>query len=156
MKTLTIDSPIGPLRAEFDERAVRRIVFHARGEGTHDPHGLQERFTAYFHRKPGAFDGLAFEDAGTAFQRDAWAAMRAIPFGETLTYGELGERIGRNKATCGRAVGAACGANPLPIITPCHRVMGSGGKVTGFGGGVQTKRWLLDFESAQRPVGSHA
>jgi len=148
MMTLTIETPIGPLRAEFDDARIHRIVFHARGEGAADPHALRERFEQYFAGDGSAFDGLPIDERGTAFQREAWAAMRAIPFGRTLTYGELAQRMGHEKSTYGRAVGAACGANPLPIITPCHRVMGSSGKLTGFGGGVETKRRLLEHEGA--------
>lgn len=148
MKALTIDTPIGPLRAEFDDRRLHRVVFHARGEGDADPHALRERFGRYFAGDGAAFDDLPIDERGTEFQRKAWAAMRAIPFGQTLTYGELAERMGFEKSTYGRAVGAACGANPLPIITPCHRVMGSSGRLTGFGGGVETKRRLLEHEGA--------
>ena len=148
MNALTIETPIGPLRAEFDEVRVNRIAFHATGGEGEDPHNLRERFGRYFAGDGSAFDDLPIDEGGTEFQRRAWSAMRAIPFGETLTYGELAERMGCDRSTYGRAIGAACGANPLPIITPCHRVMGSSGKLTGFGGGVETKRRLLEHEGA--------
>ncbi len=78
-----------------------------------------------------------------------WEALTAIPPGETISYGELARRIGQPKAS--RAVGAANGANPLPVIVPCHRVIGAGGALTGFGGGIPTKRWLLALERGERP-----
>ena len=83
---------------------------------------------------------------GTPFQRKVWDALVEIPFGETTSYGELARRIGNPNAS--RAVGLANGTNPIPIVIPCHRVIGSTGKLTGYGGGLETKRWLLDFEAA--------
>lgn len=97
----------------------------------------------YFRGERTEFD-LPLDPVGTEFQHEAWAALRAIPYGETVSYGEQAERMGdRNKA---RAVGAANGRNPISIIVPCHRVVGSGGSLTGFAGGVDTKRRLLDHE----------
>ena len=83
---------------------------------------------------------------GTAFQHDIWTRLQAIPFGEVVGYGELGRETGR--PTAGRAVGGAVGANPIPIIVPCHRVLASDGRITGYsaGEGIATKRWLLDHE----------
>ena len=91
---------------------------------------------------------VPLDPRGTAFQLAAWSALRAIPYGETVSYGEQAKRLGDpGKA---RAVGAANGRNPLPIIVPCHRVVGSNGHLTGFGGGIETKAWLLDHEQAVR------
>ena len=90
---------------------------------------------------------------GTPFQRMVWSALTTIPYGETVSYGELARRLGRPAAT--RAVGAANGRNPIPIVIPCHRVIGSDGSLTGFGGGLAIKRRLLDLESGhlRAPVG---
>ncbi len=91
---------------------------------------------------------LPLEPSGTPFQLDAWTALRAIPFGETISYGEQARRLGdRNKS---RAVGAANGKNPIPIVVPCHRVVGANGHLTGFGGGIEVKAWLLDHEMRVR------
>jgi len=97
----------------------------------------------YFEGARRSFD-VPLDPVGTAFQRRAWAALRTIPYGETVTYGEQAERLGdRRKA---RAVGAANGRNPISIIVPCHRVVGSNGSLTGFAGGLDVKAWLLDHE----------
>jgi len=85
---------------------------------------------------------------GTEFQKRVWKALLAIPYGETISYGELAKKIGEPKAV--RAVGAANGQNPIPIIVPCHRVIGSDGSLTGFGGGIENKKRLLELESRQR------
>lgn len=89
---------------------------------------------------------LMLNPRGTEFRRAVWQALTEIPFGETWTYGQLADYIGRPKAS--RAVGAANGANPIPVIIPCHRVIGAGGKLTGFGGGLATKRQLLELEGS--------
>ena len=86
--------------------------------------------------------------AGTDFQREVWRALRGIPCGTTLSYGELARRIGRPNAV--RAVGLANGANPIGVVVPCHRVIGSNGSLTGYGGGIERKRWLLDHERQMR------
>jgi methylated-DNA-[protein]-cysteine S-methyltransferase len=97
----------------------------------------------YFEGERLEFD-LPLEPSGTPFQLDAWMALRAIPYGETISYGEQARRLGdRNKS---RAVGAANGKNPIPIVVPCHRVVGSNGHLTGFGGGIEVKAWLLEHE----------
>jgi len=101
------------------------------------------QLSAYFRGELREFD-LALEPRGTAFQREVWAALREIPWGTTISYGELANRIGRPNAS--RAVGAANGQNPIPIVIPCHRVIGKDGSLTGFGGGLATKRRLLEIE----------
>ncbi|WP_119418848.1 methylated-DNA--[protein]-cysteine S-methyltransferase [Desertibaculum subflavum] len=101
---------------------------------------------AYFAGDLRAIDTLAVETGGTPFQRDVWAALRNIPAGETRSYGGLAVEIGRPKAV--RAVGLANGSNPISIIVPCHRVIGSDGSLTGYGGGLPRKRWLLAHEGA--------
>jgi methylated-DNA-[protein]-cysteine S-methyltransferase len=104
-----------------------------------------EQLEAYFAGKLRQFD-LLLAPAGTAFQREVWGTLQTIPYGETLSYGELARRIGKPNAF--RAVGAANGRNPLPIIIPCHRVIGANGSLTGFGGGLPVKRALLAIEGA--------
>ena len=101
---------------------------------------------AYFNGDARALEDLPVATAGTPFQREVWAALRAIPAGETRSYGQLAAAIGRPKAV--RAVGLANGANPVGIIVPCHRVVGANGTLTGYAGGLERKRWLLAHEAA--------
>jgi methylated-DNA-[protein]-cysteine S-methyltransferase len=103
----------------------------------------QAQLTDYFAGARRAFT-VPLDIRGTPFQQMVWAALRDIPFGETRSYGDIARAIGR--PTASRAVGAANGRNPLSIIAPCHRVVGANGALTGFAGGVETKRWLLEFE----------
>lgn len=102
---------------------------------------------AYFSGDIPAIDNLGVETAGTPFQREVWAALRRIPAGQTISYGELAAGLGRPKAV--RAVGLANGANPVAIVVPCHRVIGADGSLTGYGGGLERKRWLLAHEGAE-------
>lgn len=104
---------------------------------------------AYFAGDVAALDGLSVRTGGTAFQREVWAALRAIPPGETRTYGQQASAIGRPRAV--RAVGLANGQNPIAVIVPCHRVVGAGGALTGYAGGMERKRWLLAHETAVSP-----
>ncbi len=113
-----------------DEAAVREAI---------------EQLEGYFAGDRTEFD-LTLRPAGTPFQRSAWEAMLSIPFGETISYAEQARRIGRPGAA--RAVGAANGRNPIAIVIPCHRVIGADGRLTGFGGGLPMKQWLLDHESS--------
>jgi methylated-DNA-[protein]-cysteine S-methyltransferase len=106
-----------------------------------------EQLNAYFDMRLSDFD-LPLEPRGTEFQRRVWDSLTTIPFGETISYAELARRIDNPKAV--RAVGAANGRNPLMIIVPCHRVIGADGSLTGFGGGIDRKRWLLDHEARAR------
>lgn len=110
------------------------------------PKTITEAFAAYFGGSLQAIDTLVCRTGGTAFQRSVWAALRAIPAGETWSYKRLAEAIGKPAAV--RAVGLANGANPIGIVTPCHRVIGSDGSLTGYGGGIERKRWLLGHEGA--------
>lgn len=107
---------------------------------------------AYFDGELNAIDKLEVVSGGTDFQRSVWAALRTIPAGTTISYLELATRIGRPSAV--RAVGLANGANPISIVVPCHRVIGSGKKqpLTGYGGGLERKRWLLEHEKAIKPL----
>jgi methylated-DNA-[protein]-cysteine S-methyltransferase len=107
----------------------------------------REQLDAYFDMRLTSFD-LPLEARGTDFQRRVWDSLKTIPFGDTISYAELARRIDQPKAV--RAVGAANGRNPLMIIVPCHRVIGADGSLTGFGGGIERKRWLLDHETRAR------
>ncbi|MEA2737525.1 MAG: methylated-DNA-[protein]-cysteine S-methyltransferase [Acetobacteraceae bacterium] len=104
---------------------------------------------AYYEGALGAIEDLPVKTGGTAFQREVWTALRAIPTGKTTTYGALAAKLGRPKAM--RAVGMANGANPVSIIVPCHRVIGADATLTGYGGGLERKRWLLRHEGALPP-----
>lgn len=111
------------------------------------PSAAARALDAYFHGDLHALDALPVETGGTVFQRAVWSALRAIPPGSTIAYSELAHRIGRPAAV--RAVGLANGANPIGLIVPCHRVVGRGGALTGYAGGVARKAWLLDHERAE-------
>ena len=107
---------------------------------------LRAKLDAYFAGDLHAIDTIAVETAGTPFQREVWAALRLIPVGQTFSYGAQAMKIGRPAAV--RAVGLANGANPVGLIVPCHRVIGANGTLTGYGGGIHRKRWLLRHEGA--------
>ncbi|HSD67058.1 MAG TPA: methylated-DNA--[protein]-cysteine S-methyltransferase [Vicinamibacteria bacterium] len=150
-----IDSPVGPLLVAADEAGLRLIHFQAgRGRRTPDPswerdprpfRDLARQLGEYFRRERRTFE-LPLAPRGTPFQLATWRALSTIPYGETISYAELARRVGRPAAS--RAVGAANGANPLPIVVPCHRVIGKDGSLTGFGGGLDKKRALLELEGA--------
>jgi methylated-DNA-[protein]-cysteine S-methyltransferase len=112
-------------------------------EGTAPP-SLMRALAAYFGGEIEALKDIETATAGTPFQREVWKALRDIPAGTTISYGELAARLGRPSAS--RAVGAANGANPIPLVVPCHRVIGANGSLTGFGGGLPRKKWLLEHE----------
>ena len=105
---------------------------------------VRQQLQEYFTGQRQQFD-LQLLAVGTDFQREVWAELSRIPFGQTISYGELARRIGNAKAM--RAVGLANGRNPIPIVVPCHRVIGANGSLTGFGGGIERKRWLLQHEA---------
>jgi methylated-DNA-[protein]-cysteine S-methyltransferase len=109
---------------------------------------IREALHAYLEGKLDAIDSIPVATGGTAFQCTVWEELRRIPAGTTLSYRELAIRIGRPKAV--RAVGHANGANPICVVVPCHRLVGSDGSLTGYGGGLHRKRWLLDHEAAAR------
>lgn len=145
MSTRTIETPIGPLTLEADENAVTAIRFGASAAQGVSPllDAAEAQLREYFAGMRRVFD-LPIAPHGTAFQQRVWAALRTIPYGETRTYGELAAAIG-NPSAC-RAVGMANHRNPLPIVIPCHRVIGANGTLTGYAGGVETKRKLLALE----------
>ncbi len=152
-----LDSPIGTLLIAGDADAVRVIHFPKNGraskpapewiESAKGPvsHAIKQ-LKEYFAGKRTDFD-LPLAPEGTEFQRTVWQRLQEIPYGETISYGELAKRVGNPKAS--RAVGAANGQNPIPIVIPCHRVIGANGKLTGFGGGLPTKEALLALEARQ-------
>ena len=151
-----IESPVGPLLLAGDDTGLQLIEFHAprhpvpRGddwrEGDHEVlQQTQAQLVEYFAGKRCSFD-LPLAPQGTEFQRQVWWELANIPFGKTISYAELATRLGRPTAT--RAVGAANGRNPIPIVLPCHRVIGADGSLTGFGGGLPTKQFLLQLEGA--------
>ena len=111
-----------------------------------NPGGLTEAIKRYFAGELTAINSLPVQTAGTAFQREVWHALRGIPCGTTISYAALARRIGRPNAI--RAVGLANGSNPVGVVVPCHRVIGSDGSLTGYGGGIERKRWLLRHERA--------
>jgi len=110
------------------------------------PATIRSRIEGYFEGEFTSLDRVPVETGGTPFQRLVWSALREVPAGTTVTYGHLATRIGRPRAT--RAVGMANGSNPVPIVVPCHRVIGANGALTGYGGGLDRKRWLLSHERA--------
>ena len=152
----TFESPVGALLLAGDSNGLRLVSFenskHAvppQADWKEDKTPFAEvirQLQAYFRSELREFDvPLALE--GTQFQLRVWNTLREIPYGETISYLQLAERIGNPKAV--RAVGLANGSNPIPIIVPCHRVIGSDGSLTGFGGGLSTKKKLLELESKQ-------
>jgi methylated-DNA-[protein]-cysteine S-methyltransferase len=114
------------------------------------PSAARGALEAYFAGDLTALDDLEVETAGTPFQRAVWAALRRIPAGHTLSYGALAAQIGKPSAV--RAVGLANGSNPIGVVVPCHRVIGANGALTGYGGGLPRKRWLLEHEGARLPA----
>jgi methylated-DNA-[protein]-cysteine S-methyltransferase len=168
-KVLTIDrigSPIGTVLIVCDDKALcalefgdsddrmtgslRRRYGNFKLRSTDNPLGVSARLHAYFAGDLGAIDEVRVDNGGTPFQEKVWAALRAIPPGTTMTYGGLAARLGAPKAN--RAVGAANGQNPNSIVVPCHRLVGADGTLTGYGGGIERKRWLIEHEGAPMPT----
>jgi methylated-DNA-[protein]-cysteine S-methyltransferase len=155
MHTHTLDSPIGELTLVCDGEALAGLYMT---EHRHRPDlppvtgeedavlaAARAQLAEYFAGERREFD-LPLHPAGTPFQQQVWAALREIPYGETAGYGELAARLGRPGAA--RAVGLANGRNPISIVVPCHRVIGAAGALTGYGGGLDRKRYLLELERA--------
>ncbi len=157
-----IATPVGPLLLVTDERGVlRSLAFGDDEAGTREilrrqygagivlapgaaPIAIRAALAAYFAGDLAALGGILWATGGTPFQRAVWGALAEIPAGTTTSYGALAATIGSPKAV--RAVGLANGANPIAIVLPCHRVIGSDGALTGYGGGLERKRWLLAHE----------
>jgi methylated-DNA-[protein]-cysteine S-methyltransferase len=158
-----IPSPIGVIRLvadedgrlralDFEDHEARNLALMRRHYGPAEmtsgkaPRAVTRALEAYFDGDLAALATIEVATAGTAFQEAAWAALRAIPAGATRSYAQQAAAIGRPKAV--RAVGLANGANPVGIVNPCHRVIGASGALTGYGGGIDRKRWLLEHEGA--------
>ena len=157
MNYLYLESPIGKLLLAGDTQAVRYIGFSKDGVPREPEAGwahvstepLEEaarQLREYFAGKRTRFD-LPLAPEGTEFQKRVWRKLQDIPYGQTISYGELARQVGNPKAS--RAVGAANGQNPIPIVIPCHRVIGANGKLSGFGGGLPTTEALLALEGRQ-------
>ena len=159
MSTATIDSPVGPLTVRVNVAGeVTSVLFAddaAPDQDTPSPAaaaGLRRatvQLGEYFAGRRTDFD-LSLAPAGSPFQLKVWAALCDIPYGCTESYGALAARIGQ--PTASRAVGLANGRNPIAIVVPCHRVIGASGTLTGYAGGLERKRWLLDLEGALQPT----
>ena len=165
LRSTTIDSPIGPLTIVASDAGIRAILWEVDSDVERvrigddgaavvvidDP--TEDRVLAdacrqlgeYFAGSRQEFD-LPLDPRGTPFQHAAWEALRAIPYGSTVSYGEQARRLGDSRKA--RAVGAANGRNPISVVVPCHRVVGADGSLTGFAAGVDVKAWLLDHERA--------
>jgi methylated-DNA-[protein]-cysteine S-methyltransferase len=154
-----LDTPVGTLLIAGDD-ALRTIRFPRESRARKpEPHWVESRrgvvgdalaqLREYFAGRRKEFD-LPLDPAGTPFQQSVWRRLRDIPYGQTISYGELARRVGNPNAS--RAVGAANGHNPIPIVIPCHRVIGANGSLTGFGGGLPIKKKLLALESRKRDL----
>jgi methylated-DNA-[protein]-cysteine S-methyltransferase len=158
--TTRMDSPIGELTVTAVDGVLTGVYMNEQRHlpktpagYRHDDAGLAHvvaQLDAYFAGELTDFD-MPMSMQGTEFQRRVWASLCEIPYGETISYGELARWVGNPKAS--RAVGLANGRNPVAIVVPCHRVIGANGSLTGYGGGLERKVWLLEHEAAQRRVG---
>lgn len=165
MKELFVDyllSPIGTIvivvdnnrlcSLDFEDytermlKLLRRRYGEVRLHPTRDPHGFGSLIARYFAGDYGSLGAIPVTTGGTPFQQQVWNALRDIPVGQTLTYGQLAARIGR--PTGARAVGMTISLNPVALVLPCHRVVGGSGSLTGYAGGLERKRWLLHHEHA--------
>jgi methylated-DNA-[protein]-cysteine S-methyltransferase len=161
LSSKVIPSPIGRLRLVASDEGLAAILWdndrprpvHLADLVENPTHptllSAEKELNEYFSRKRKIFS-VTLDMRGTSFQKQVWEALLAIPFGETRSYGQIANQLGNPKAT--RAVGAANGQNPIPIIVPCHRVIGANGKLTGFGGGLEIKDQLLALESSGRTL----
>jgi methylated-DNA-[protein]-cysteine S-methyltransferase len=159
-----IPTPIGPMMIAADQQGNLRVALFTEDEAvvrrqlalhyskygfnferTRNPHNFCATISRYFNGELNAIDNIPVATGGTPFQQKVWHELRNIACGSTASYGELARRIGHPTAV--RAVGAANGDNPVAVIVPCHRVIGSNGSLTGYGGGLERKRWLLDHEN---------
>lgn len=161
-----VDSPIGVVLIVCDDKALCALEFDETDERmarslrrrydtfnlrpADNPLGISARVRAYFSGDVRALDDVPVDNGGTPFQERVWAALRRIPPGTTMTYGKLAALLGAAKAS--RAVGAANGQNPNSIVVPCHRLVGADGTLTGYGGGLDRKRWLIEHERGGLPT----
>jgi methylated-DNA-[protein]-cysteine S-methyltransferase len=165
---LPAPGPVGELVITASDSAITGVYFQHSRRGPPPTHQAgwveakegpaaalvalaRQQLEEYFAHKRTTFE-LPLEALGSAFEHRVWNALRTIPYGTTTTYGAIAKQLGDKHAT--RAVGLANGKNPIPIIVPCHRVVGSNGELTGYGGGLRTKRWLLEHEGALLGLGA--
>jgi methylated-DNA-[protein]-cysteine S-methyltransferase len=152
------ETPVGPLRLCFTERGLAALEFAGEGSSAPEPdsppahlqpfvEAAKRELTAYFQGAPTDFAALTLDPRGTPFQLRVWQELRRIPWGQTISYGEQARRVGNPKAS--RAVGQANAVNPIPLITPCHRVIAGDGSLGGYSSGLDRKRWLLRHEGAR-------
>jgi methylated-DNA-[protein]-cysteine S-methyltransferase len=154
MPSRAVETPIGTLGLVGSEAGLNRVLWSANGlpaESCAVLEAAAAQLDAYFAGDLIEFD-LPLDLDGTHFQRQCWLALATIPYGQTVSYGEQARRLGLGPDAA-RAVGAANGQNPLPLVLPCHRVIGADGSLTGFGGGLHLKRFLLEHEGALLPLG---
>jgi methylated-DNA-[protein]-cysteine S-methyltransferase len=144
---VVVESPIGLLGVELAGDVVVGVQFGATGPPSAPGNGaaVVEELAGYFAGKVTDFTAPVEMRGGSAFERAVWGEIARIPYGEMVTYGAIATALGDPGAA--RAVGAACNQNPVPVIVPCHRVVGAGGKMVGFGGGLERKRLLLELEA---------
>ncbi len=164
----TLKTPLGELKIVTDEQGALRLVGWEDENGRYintlrrwhgdmvleakkNAFGRTAAMRAYFDGDVGVLDSLPVASAGTEFQKTVWKTLRRIPAGETWTYGQMAKFIGDPNST--RAVGLANGSNPIGIVVPCHRVIGANGTLTGYGGGLPRKKWLLEHEAKHAPIG---
>lgn len=159
---LVVADHAGNLRAadwtDYESRMLRLLRLHYGENGFKlepylNPNGLTDAINNYFAGKLKAIDTLPVQTGGTPFQQKVWRALREIPCGTTISYAKLAEQIGRPAAV--RAVGLANGSNPVVLVVPCHRVIGTNGSLTGYGGGIERKRWLLEHENGHSTNRGH-
>jgi len=158
--TTMIDSPLGALTLSATDGYLVGMYMAGQKHAPPEPRDqgsdaawftdITGQLNAYFKGELTDFD-VPLRFGGTEFQRKVWSHLRDIPYGETISYGELARRVGSPNAS--RAVGLANGRNPIAVIVPCHRVIGSNGQLTGYGGGLDRKTWLLEHEAAHRTIG---
>jgi len=147
-----LHTPIGELQINANDQDIEQIFFQPQESFIDRPnaitHLVKQQLEEYFLGQRTGFD-LPLGAVGTDFQHSVWRQLCAIPFGTTASYGDIAKQL--NKPTAMRAVGAANGRNPIPIIVPCHRVIGANGSLTGFAGGLAAKQWLLQHEGVKLP-----
>jgi methylated-DNA-[protein]-cysteine S-methyltransferase len=159
--SIVVEAETGALcRLEFDglTREAEQALVARYGDvewvRVENPHGITSHIHAYFERDVTALDALPVSTAGTPFQERVWRALREIPAGRTASYGDIAQALGQPGAA--RAVGLANGQNPVALVVPCHRIIGADGTLTGYGGGLDRKRWLLDHEARHAPYATVA
>ncbi len=155
---LVMESPVGPIRLAADEEAITSVMFADLDTAVTDPDAevapllgeARRQLRGYFSGSVRTFD-LPLARRGTVFQRRVWSELEKIPYGVTSSYGEIAGRLGLPMGAS-RAVGTANGANPIAIVVPCHRVIGAKGKLVGYAAGLERKKFLLNLESAAKPL----